>query len=203
MKEKKVRINNRNYKFQWLKGTVLEVKTLAKTVGGGTIYSHPNMSTSSDINISSIEQLDIFLDDEFGNEHAFKLENFNFSCRKGHKITIIKLLINNSKSGSFIGLYNHNTREHRIKDYLLKTITRPSSALFWLVGIFAPFLIGLAFIYLLADVLRTEEDFILLFSIICTGFVSVLLWVLLIIMYQSRKSSRFKKLRNAYNALNI
>ncbi|MCK0147632.1 hypothetical protein MWU78_18400 [Arenibacter sp. F26102] len=107
------------------------MKTLAKTVGGGTIYSD-RYAYSSNIEINSVEQINVFLEDAYGSEHAFKLEDFNFSCREGHEITIVKLLIDNNKQGPFIGLYNHTTREHRVKYRLMQIMTSPSMILYCL-----------------------------------------------------------------------
>ncbi len=198
--EHKVRINNKNFKFQWLKGKVLEVKTLARTVGGGTIYSD-RYTSSSNISINSVEQLDIFLEDASGTEHAFKLEDFNFSCREGHEITIVKLLINNAKSGQFIGLYNHSTREGRVKYGLFQTMTRPSRAPSCLIALLAPFIIGIVLAFLLDIVL---DDLALKDALILLTFgSSFAIWIILLVVYQNKKNRKYRKLKDAYDKLPI
>jgi hypothetical protein len=205
--EKQIKIGNNTFEFQWLKGKVLHVNSLAKTEGGGTIYTHPNAYTSSQINISSIEQLDIFLEDASGEEHSFKLDNFNFSCRAGHEVTVIKL--NNVKygGGPFVGLYNHNTKERRTKEYFFRSMTRPSSTPSWLLGLFLPPFLWIAIFFFsdsfLSGILGADPDSILVITFFMAMVMTVGMWILLIVLYQSKKSGKYNQLRNAYYKIEL
>lgn len=199
--EKSIKIDGKNFKFQWLKGKVLEVKSLARTVGGGEIWVSPNQTTSSNIQIGSVEQLDLFLEDASGAEHAFKLEDFNFSCRTGHKITIIKLLVNNAKRGPFIGLYNHTTREHRVKYGLMQIMTRPSRTPSCLMALMAPFVLGLILYFLLGIIFNGEAPREVVLPL--TFGASFAIWIVLLVLYQNKKNRKYGKLKNAYDSLPI
>lgn len=196
--EQQLRIGNNNYKFQWLKGRVLDVKSLAKTVGGGRIYVQ-QYTTSSDIRIDSIEQLDIFMEDSSGVEHAFKLDNFNFSCREGHEITMVKVLVNHAKNGPYVSLFNHSTREGRTKYYLLETLSKPNSVSSCMVALFVPIaLVAVYFAILLLirlDVFWQNALFVLLLGAVFIG------WVVLYLSYQNRKTRQYRSLKNACDGL--
>lgn len=207
VEETQVKIGNNTFKVQRLKGKVLQVNSLAKTEGGGTIYTHPNAYTSSQINISSIEQLDIFLEDASGTEHAFKLENFNFSCRAGHEITILKLENVKYGNGSFVGLYNHNTKERRTKEYYFRNMTRPSSTPSWLLGLFMPPIIWITLLFFsysfLAEILGADFDSVFIITFFITMILTIVMWILLIVLYQSKKSRKYNQLKNAYYKIDL
>jgi hypothetical protein len=208
VKEKKVKIGNKEYKFQWLKGKVLEVKSLSHTRGGGTINIDPRGYTSNQISFNAVEQLDIFLEDANGDEHAFKVEEFNFSCRQDHEITIIKMMVNNTKHGPFIGLFNHNTKEFKTKYGLLQTMSRPSSSMYWLLALGLPFFIFiftlLGLDYLFITVFDSASDSGNLPLYYFASFITIsALWIALIVLYQKKKSSIYNRLVKTYKSLDI
>lgn len=206
--EYRFKIADKPFRFQWLKGKVLEVKSLARTVGGGQVWVSPHQTTSSNITIRSVEQLDIFLEDASGAEHAFKLEDFNFSCRKGHEITIVKLLAGNNRNGPFVGLENHNTENGRVKYGLMHDMVRPSSALTWLLALTLPFAIWFLYIYALEILInalgiRDNLEAFVLLSIIATLFTVPIVWLMLYFGYQRKKAKRRKMMTATYNGLKL
>lgn len=208
VKEKKFKIGNKEYKFQWLKGKVLEVKSLSHTRGSGTINIDPKGYTSNHISFDGVEQLDIFLQDANGDEHAFKVEEFNFSCRQDHEVTIIKMLANNAKHGPFVGLFNHNTKEFKTKYGLLQTMSRPSSSMYWLLALVLPFIIfiltmyGLDFLFLKVFGHGSDSADLPLYFFAFFILISAL-WISLIVLYQRKKSSRYNQLVKSYKSLDI
>src|SRR5690606_7642658 len=205
VREKKIKIANKHYKFQWLKGKVIEVKSLSHTRGGGTIYTSHQGYTSGNINIVGVEELNVFLEDDNGNEQAFKLENFNFSCRKDHEITIIKMMVNNSNYGTFLGLYNHNTKEFKTKYGFLQSATRPSSSIYWLLALVSPIVIlitiAFSFDFIIGSYFTTKDALPIVYLL--TFIATISIWIALLVIYQRKKSIRYNMLVNEYKKLNI
>ncbi|WP_100611360.1 hypothetical protein [Confluentibacter lentus] len=205
VREKKIKIANKDYKFQWLKGKILEVKSLSHTRGGGTIYTSSHGYSSGNINIHGIEELNVFLEDSNGDELAFKLENFNFSCREGHEITIIKMIVNNSNHDPFVGLFNHNTKEFKTKFGLLQSASRPSSSFYWLLALVSPIpifiSIALGFDFLIGSVDGSNENASIIRFL---SFITIIaVWIMLLVFYQKKKSGRYNRLVSEYKKLNI
>lgn len=203
---KQIKIGHNSFTYVWVTGKIIEVKEIAKTVGGGTIYVDPRVSTTSNINISSIIEQDVFLEDTAGQEYAIKLENFNFSCRAGHTITVIKIKKNNEQTGTYIGAFNHNTKEHKKKYYLFSSLTRPDSTTYWLMALCTPFALVFGF-----SIFHTQyhnmfgdyADLAQATSYLLIPALTILLWIIIYVKYQRKKRKYRNLLQKAYASIDI
>lgn len=88
----------------------LETK-ISSTGGGGTTVGGFGTTNRVRVTSKTITHDDIFLQNEQGEEKAFKFKNFNISCREGHELTVISVIQKGKERGPHLAVVNHTTNE--------------------------------------------------------------------------------------------
>lgn len=204
---KKIQTSVGDFTYYWLSGNVLASNKHNTSYLTGGVYasSYNNQVTVTD-NRQMVNTLneEIFLKTEQDVEVALQVKDFNIPCLPGHKITAVRLRKGNYKTGPYVALVNHKTGDVRFKDWIIREMTKPSSATYWLWALLMP--IAMFF----------SKDFLTILHIKVIGYydspmnslinlflfgVLICFWVLLVVVYKTRHNRNFKKVRNAFNDL--
>lgn len=126
---KELEVGGRHYTVYTTKGIVNESgKNMETRVhgGGGGGYSYQGTGGSAPVSITSTTVVhdQIFLTDATGTEHSFQLQNFNVACREGNSISVVWAIKQGKKTGPYIVVVNHTTRQSYYNEKALKNVFR-------------------------------------------------------------------------------
>lgn len=126
---KELEISGRHYNIYTTTGKVNEAgKNLETKVhgGGGGGYNYQGTGGSAPVTITSTTVVhdQIFLTDASGTEHAFQLQDFNVACREGNEISVVWAIKAGGKTGPYIVVVNHSTRQSYYNEKQLKKMFR-------------------------------------------------------------------------------
>ncbi|CAN5388723.1 hypothetical protein BH11BAC3_BH11BAC3_46290 [soil metagenome] len=107
----------KNYDLYWTNGLVEETgKNMETRVSGGGGANNTNVQIHSHTVIHD----QIFLTDNGGKEHSFQLSGFNVACRTGNDLSVLWAIKEGKKTGPYIAVYNHSTKQGFFADGPLK-----------------------------------------------------------------------------------
>lgn len=195
MQTKEFHIGNKLFTFCWVTGKLLELDK------NSNINHHssfgPHGGTSS---VTSTVVDNIILDFGNGLENSYQLEGFNVSSRKGNTLSIIWILKNKNQSGPYLAVLNHDHNKRFFLPNRLKTISRPNSKWYLIIGFLSTALFSLITFYIISNGFgsyKLSENFLstFIFTIAFAGIISLILFA----FYSSRKSSIQYKLTKEFN----
>lgn len=123
-----VTIHNKDYGIYEVSGKILESNKQRElhvygSGGGGATYNGTGGTVPVNIHSSTTIHDEFFLIDEYGQEHAIKLSNWDVSLREGHEIQIIWVISPNQERGPYVVLHNRSLRNITTQNEIIRNIS--------------------------------------------------------------------------------